>query len=32
VLWWTRARGGGTSSLRREVSQKRAITSPSPAS
>ncbi len=26
VLWWTRARGGGTSSLRREVTQKAAAT------
>jgi SecD/SecF fusion protein len=30
VLWWTRARGGSTSSLRREISQKGAAT-PSPA-
>jgi SecD/SecF fusion protein len=28
VLWWTRARGGGTSSLRREVRQKTAVTTP----
>jgi SecD/SecF fusion protein len=32
VLWWTRARGGGTSSLRREVRQKTSVASPSPAS
>jgi SecD/SecF fusion protein len=25
VLWWTRARGGGTTSLRREVTQKKVI-------
>ena len=31
VLWWTRARGGGASALRREVTQKRAVTSPSSA-
>jgi len=30
VLWWTRARGGGTSSLRREVAEK-AAASKSPA-
>jgi SecD/SecF fusion protein len=29
VLWWTRARGGGTSSLRREVTQKSTVTAPS---
>ena len=32
VLWWTRARGGSTSSLRREVRQKTAVTTPSSAS
>src|SRR5450432_688874 len=32
VLWWTRARGGSASSLRREVTQKSAVTSPSSAS
>jgi len=31
VLWWTRAAGGGASALRREVTQKRAVTSPSSA-
>jgi len=31
VLWWTRARGGGASALRREVTQKRAVTTPSSA-
>jgi SecD/SecF fusion protein len=31
VLWWTRARGGSTSSLRREVIQKASVTSPSSA-
>ncbi|MBA3651986.1 MAG: protein translocase subunit SecD [Chthoniobacterales bacterium] len=29
VLWWTRARGGSTSSLRREVTQKSPVTTPS---
>ncbi|HEY2801946.1 MAG TPA: protein translocase subunit SecD [Chthoniobacterales bacterium] len=29
VLWWTRARGGSASSLRREVTQKSAVTTPS---
>ena len=28
VLWWTRARGGSTSSLRREVTQKSPVTTP----
>ena len=28
VLWWTRARGGSASSLRREVTQKNAVTTP----
>ncbi|MGI8820763.1 MAG: protein translocase subunit SecD [Chthoniobacterales bacterium] len=28
VLWWLRARGGSTSSLRREVTQAKAVTSP----
>src|SRR6266404_5796019 len=28
VLWWTRARGRGTSSLRREITQKATATSP----
>ncbi len=28
VLWWTRARGGSTSSLRREVTQKAATANP----
>ncbi len=28
VLWWTRARGGSASSLRREVTQKSAVTTP----
>src|ERR1700720_1959111 len=28
VLWWTRARGGGTSSLRREVTEKAAAANP----
>jgi SecD/SecF fusion protein len=28
VLWWTRARGRGTSSLRREITQKAAATNP----
>ncbi len=32
VLWWTRARGGSTSSLRREVTQKSPVTTPSAAS
>ncbi|MGH8092938.1 MAG: protein translocase subunit SecD [Chthoniobacterales bacterium] len=32
VLWWTRARGGSATSLRREVTQKAAVTSPSSAS
>ncbi|MGB8343036.1 MAG: protein translocase subunit SecD [Chthoniobacterales bacterium] len=32
VLWWTRARGGSASSLRREVRQKTAVTTPSSAS
>ena len=32
VLWWTRARGGSASSLRREVTQKVTVTSPSSAS
>jgi len=32
VLWWTRARGGGESSLRREVTQKSPVTTPSSAS
>ncbi len=31
VLWWTRARGGSASSLRREVRQKTAVTTPSSA-
>jgi SecD/SecF fusion protein len=31
VLWWTRARGGSESSLRREVTQKRTVTTPSSA-
>jgi SecD/SecF fusion protein len=31
VLWWTRARGGSASSLRREVTQKAAVTSPTSA-
>jgi preprotein translocase SecF subunit len=31
VLWWTRARGGGTSSLRREVREKQAGTKPAAA-
>src|ERR1039457_4714235 len=29
VLWWTRARGGGTSSLRKEVIQTKSATGPS---
>ncbi|MGZ5004174.1 MAG: protein translocase subunit SecD [Chthoniobacterales bacterium] len=29
VLWWTKARGGGTTSLRREIAQKAAPASPS---
>ena len=29
VLWWTRARGGSTSSLRREITQKAATVNPS---
>ncbi len=32
VLWWTRARGGSASSLRREVTQKTAVTTPTSAS
>jgi SecD/SecF fusion protein len=32
VLWWTRARGGSASSLRREVTQKATVTTPSSAS
>jgi SecD/SecF fusion protein len=32
VLWWTRARGGGVSSLRREITQKVSVTTPSTAS
>ncbi len=32
VLWWTRARGGSASSLRREVTQKSAVTTPTTAS
>jgi SecD/SecF fusion protein len=28
VLWWTRARGGSASSLRREVTQKATVTTP----
>ena len=32
VLWWTRARGGSASSLRREVTQKSSVTTPSSAS
>lgn len=32
VLWWTRARGGSASSLRREVTQKSPAASPSAAS
>jgi SecD/SecF fusion protein len=32
VLWWTRARTGGTSSLRREVTEKAAAVNPSAAS
>jgi preprotein translocase SecF subunit len=32
VLWWTRARGGGTSSLRKEVIQTKSATGPSVAS
>ncbi|MGI9087911.1 MAG: protein translocase subunit SecD [Chthoniobacterales bacterium] len=32
VLWWTRLRGGSTSSLRREVTQKAAAASPTVAS
>jgi SecD/SecF fusion protein len=31
VLWWTRARGGNASSLRREVTHKTSITTPSTA-
>ncbi|MEO6575666.1 MAG: protein translocase subunit SecF [Polyangiaceae bacterium] len=31
VLWWTRARGGSASSLRREVTQKSAVTTPTTA-
>ncbi len=30
VLWWTRARGGSASSLRREVIQKTSVTRPTP--
>ncbi|MDQ3199716.1 MAG: protein translocase subunit SecF, partial [Verrucomicrobiota bacterium] len=32
VLWWTKARGGSASSLRREVTQKSEVTAPSSAS
>src|SRR5580704_6977334 len=32
VLWWTRARGGGTSSLRKEIIQTKSATGPSIAS
>jgi SecD/SecF fusion protein len=32
VLWWTRARGGSVSSLRREITQKGPVTTPSSAS
>jgi SecD/SecF fusion protein len=32
VLWWTRARGGSTSSLRKEIIQTKSATSPSAAS
>jgi SecD/SecF fusion protein len=32
VLWWTRARGGSASSLRREVTQNASVTTPSSAS
>jgi preprotein translocase subunit SecF len=28
VLWWTRARGGGATALRREVTQKAAAANP----
>jgi preprotein translocase subunit SecF len=28
VLWWTRARGGGTSSLRKEIIQKKTAITP----
>ncbi len=31
VLWWTRARGGSASSLRREVTQKSTVTTPTTA-
>ena len=31
VLWWTRARGGSASSLRREVTQKTTVTTPTSA-
>jgi SecD/SecF fusion protein len=31
VLWWTRARGGSTSSLRREITEKRTGTKPAAA-
>jgi SecD/SecF fusion protein len=31
VLWWTRARGGSASSLRREVTQKAAVSTPTTA-
>lgn len=31
VLWWTRARGGSASSLRREVTQKTVVTTPTTA-
>jgi SecD/SecF fusion protein len=31
VLWWTRARGGSTSSLRREITEKRTGTKPATA-
>lgn len=32
VLWWTRARGGGSSSLRKEIIQSKSAVSPSAAS
>jgi hypothetical protein len=28
VLWWTRARGGGATALRREVTEKAAAANP----
>jgi len=28
VLWWTRARGGGATALRREITEKSAATNP----